>query len=374
MKRVGNLYDDLYDLNNIIYMTDKVLSKVKNKKRREKFYLYYSEHIINIKNKLESNDINLGRYNIFLITDPKCRVIMSQSIEDKIINHLIAEYLLVRVFESKYIDSMCATRINKGSSYASRLMKKYLNEIKLKYNKFYILKLDIKKYFYNIDHNILKRILKDNIKDKRALDLLFKVIDSTNESYINGQITKLKENRIKHLSNDKLIEETKQIPLYEYDKGCGIGDQTSQAFGLIYLNELCHFIKEELHIKYFINYMGDFLIIHHDKEYLNYCLDVIRKKLLKEYKLMLNSKTRIYNIKEGIEFLGYRYIIKNKKVIIKLRNITKKNYKKNVIMLKLLKKYKYISNRKYELLLNGYNGILKKGNCKNLYYRSMLYD
>jgi hypothetical protein len=67
-------------------MTDKVLSKVKNKSRREKFYLYYSEHIINIKNRLESKNINLGKYNIFLITDPKCRVIMSQSIEDKIIN------------------------------------------------------------------------------------------------------------------------------------------------------------------------------------------------------------------------------------------------------------------------------------------------
>lgn len=212
MKRVSNLYDDLHNLNNIIQMTDKVLSKVKNKERREKFCLFYAEHIVNIKNRLESNDINLGRYNIFLITDPKCRVIMSQSIEDKIINHLIAEYLLVRVFENKYIDSMCATRRNKGSGYAFKLMRKYLNEIKLKYNKFYILKLDIKKYFYNIDHNILKRILMDNIKDKRSLNLLFKVIDSTNEKYINEQIIKLKENRIKHLSNDKLIEETLNIP------------------------------------------------------------------------------------------------------------------------------------------------------------------
>lgn len=232
MKRVNNLYKNLYDINNIIRMTDKVLSKVKNKERREKFYLYYSEHIINIKNRLESKNINLGKYNIFLITDPKCRVIMSQSIEDKIINHLIAEYLLVRVFENKYIDSMCATRINKGSGYASKLMKKYLNEIKLKYNNFYILKLDIKKYFYNIDHNILKKILKSNIKDKDALNILFKVIDSTNDSYINEIIIKLKKNRINNLSNEKLIEETKQIPLYKYDKGCEIGDQTSQVLDL----------------------------------------------------------------------------------------------------------------------------------------------
>jgi len=369
MKRASNLYSDLYNLDNIINMTDKVLSKVKNKERREKFllYYYYSEHIINIKKRLESNNINLGKYNIFLITDPKCRVIMSQSIEDKVINHLIAEYLLVRVFENRYIDSMCATRINKGSGYATKLMKKNLNEIKLRHNKFYILKLDIKKYFYNVDHNILKRMLKDNIKDKKALNLLFKVINSTNDTYINEQIIKLKNNRIKNLSNEKLILETKEIPLYKYDKGCGIGDQTSQAFGLIYLNEICHYIKEELHIKYFINYMDDFIIIHHDKEYLSNCLYIIKNKLFNDYKLELNKKTRIYNINEGIEFLGYRYILKNNKVIVKLRNITKKNFKKNVRMLNLLKSYNYIDNEKYKLLLNGYKGVLSKGNCSNLF-------
>ena len=374
MKRVANLYSDLYNLDNIINMTDKVLSKVKNKERREKFLLYYSEHIINIKKRLESNDINLGKYNIFLITDPKCRVIMSQSIEDKVINHLIAEYLLVRVFENRYIDSMCATKVGKGSRYATKLMKKYLNEIKLKYNKFYILKLDIKKYFYNIDHNILKRMLKDNIKDKDALSILFKVIDSTNESYINERIIKLKERRISYLSTEKLIIETRNIPLYKYDKGCGIGDQTSQAFGLIYLNEICHFIKEDLHIKYFINYMDDFIIIHHDKEYLSNCLYIIKDKLLNDYKLELNRKTRIYNINEGVEFLGYRYILKNNKVIIKLRSITKKNFKKNVNILKLLKKYNYISDKKYKMLLSGYRGVLSKGNCNNLYYRSVIHD
>ena len=374
MKRVSNLYSDLYNLDNIINMTDKVLSKVKNKERREKFLLYYSEHIVNIKSRLENKNINLGKYNIFLITDPKCRVIMSQSIENKVINHLIAEYLLVRVFENRYIDSMCATRINRGSGYATKLMKKYLNEIKLKHNKFYILKIDIKKYFYNIDHNILKRILKDNIKDKDALSILFKVIDSTNESYINERIIKLKERRINYLSTEKLIIETRDIPLYKYDKGCGIGDQTSQAFGLIYLNEICHFIKEELHLKYFINYMDDFIIIHHDKEYLSNCLNIIRDKLLNDYKLELNRKTRIYNINEEIEFLGYRYILKNNKVIIKLRNITKKNFKKNVRMLNLLKSYNYIDNEKYKLLLNGYKGVLSKGNCNNLYYRSVIHD
>lgn len=132
MKRVNNLYNSLYDINNIIKMTDKVLSKVKNKERREKFYLYYSEHIINIKNRLENKNINLGKYNIFLITDPKCRVIMSQNITDKVINHLVAKYFLVNVFDKSFIDTNVATSIGRGTHYGLIKVKKCLNEIKFK--------------------------------------------------------------------------------------------------------------------------------------------------------------------------------------------------------------------------------------------------
>ena len=82
MKRASNLYSDLYNLDNIINMTDKVLSKVKNKERREKFLLYYSEHIINIKKRLKSNDINLGKYNIFLITRLYLKSVLQCSYKD----------------------------------------------------------------------------------------------------------------------------------------------------------------------------------------------------------------------------------------------------------------------------------------------------
>ena len=371
MKRKSNLYNELYDIDNIINMIDKVLSKVKNKKRKEKFILYKAEHIINIKNRLESKNLNLEKYNIFLITDPKCRVIMSQNIEDKIINHLIAEYILVKVFEPKYIDSMCATKIGKGTNYAIKLMKKYINEIKLKNNNFYALKVDIKKYFYNIDHEVLKRILRDNINDIDALDILEKIIDSTNEKYINDKIIKLKEKRIKKLKDSKLIKETIDIPLYKYGKGCGIGDQTSQAFGLIYLQEICHFIKEELHIKYFINFMDDFVLLHEDKDYLKYCLKKLKDKLFNEYKLELNDKTRIYSIKEGVEFLGFRFILKNNRLILKLRKNTKRRFKKTVKIIKMLKMYEYIEESKYHNILASLISHLKYGDCNNLIMRSI---
>ncbi len=363
MKRVSNIYRKVYDINNINNMCDLVCSKVKNKEKAEKFMLYKAEHIINIKNKLISKNIDFSNYSIFLITDPKCRLIMSQSIEDKVINHLIAKYLLVDVYENIYTNSMCATRINKGSSYGIKLLKKYLNKNKYKYNNFYYLKLDIKKYFYNIDHNILKNILKKKIKDKEALEVLYKIIDSTNSTYVNKRIKNLKNNRINYLNDNNLIKEVEEIPLYKYGKGTSIGNQTSQAFGLIYLYEFNHYLKEKLHLKYVINYMDDFIIIiHEDKNYLKYCLNYIKKYLFNNLKLELNDKkTKIDSIRNGIDFLGYRFIMK-------LRVRTKYNFKRKVKDLKKLLDNKYINKINFKNLLSSYKGLLMHGNCNNLYY------
>ena len=310
-----------------------------------------------------------------MITDPKCRIVMAEEIEDKIINHLVAKYILVKTFENKYIDSMVATRKNKGTLYGVKLLKQYLNEIKRKYDNFYFLKLDISKYFYSIDHNVLKEILKKKIKDKDALNILFSIIDSTNKNYINEEIIKLKEKRINYLKNsnlnnkDKLIKEVEEIPLYKKEKGVGLGSQTSQSIGLIYLYEINHYIKEKLHIKYVINYVDDFVIIHENKNYLKYCLNKIKEKIEKEYKLKLNpKKTRIDNIINGIDFLGYIFYIKNGKVILKLRKRNKTNFKKKIKQLKQLQKYNYINEIEFKRQISSYYGLLKWGSCNNLWF------
>ena len=240
MKRVNNLYNYVTDIDNIIYMTNKVLSKTRNKKKVEMFEKHKIEHICNIKRKLDNRDFRFGKYNIFMITDPKARIVMTLELEDKINNHLIAEYILVKVFENKYTDNMCATRVGKGTSYAIKLLKKYINNIKREHSNFFVLKVDISKYFYKIDHDVLKQILSEKIKDKGAIDVLYKIIDTTNDSYVNNDIKRLKDNRINYFNSysikdkEKLINEINKIPLYEYGKGVALGNQTSQAFGLIY--------------------------------------------------------------------------------------------------------------------------------------------
>ena len=111
------------------------------------------------------------RHNIFLIYEPKCRVIMSLNTNDKIINHYIARKILVEKLDKYLIINNVATRKNMGNDYGRKLLNKYI-ELNKKYDKFYILKLDISKYFYSIDHDVLQDIVEYFFHDPDIIWLL----------------------------------------------------------------------------------------------------------------------------------------------------------------------------------------------------------
>lgn len=159
MKKVGNLYNQITDIKNIKIIYDKrVRLNTKNKIKVEKFDEYYTSNLLYIKEILESKNYKPGKYNIFLIKEPKVRLIMSQNILDKIINHLVSEYFLVKVFDKTLIDENIATRKNKGTHFGINKVKNYLK--KHISEELYILKFDVKKYFFNLDHEILKKLIR----------------------------------------------------------------------------------------------------------------------------------------------------------------------------------------------------------------------
>lgn len=117
--------------------------------------------------------------------------------------------------------------------------------------------------------------------------------------------------------------------------------------------------------------MDDFVIIHHDKNYLKFCLKEIEKELDK-LKLKINKKkTKIDSIKNGIDFLGFNFYIKNNKIIMKIRNNTKKKFKKRIKNLKVLKLNNLINEKEFKMFLSSYKGHLHYGNCKSLLYKAL---
>lgn len=232
--------------------------------------------------------------------------------------------------------SNVATRKGKGSGLANDLLMKYISNILLKHKKVYCLKMDVKKYFYNINHDVLKRMLKQDIKDKDALDIVFKVIDSTDEDYINEEIDRVRYKEIERVKllnisdkeKDKKIRELLSIPLYDKGKGLGIGNMTSQILAVYYLSEVDHFIKEELGVKYYIRYMDDLVILDSDYEYLKFIYDKVSRMML-EFGLVLNSKSGIHELSRGFSFLGYTYKLSNK-IVIRVNNATYRRVSKHL--------------------------------------------
>ncbi len=309
-------------LKKLIDLYEGVLIKnVKNINTLYKFDRFKMVNIYDAHKDIIYNLPNKIKYNIFLIREPKYRIIMSLPIKDKLVNHYVTKYYLYPKLEKYLIDNNIATRTGMGTEYGIKKIKKYI-ELNKKYDKFYILKLDISKYFYSIDHFVLKSLLTDKL-DPKEYSIIEKILDSTNEPYINETI-----NKIKNKYNN---EEINSLPYYEYGKGLPIGNMTSQFLSIFYLYKLDHFIVNNLHLKYYIRYMDDFIIIHHDKKVLQDALKTIEYKLNNEYKLKINyKKTKILTSNKGFAFLGYNFKVISKKTIIKINSNALKKAKQNV--------------------------------------------
>ena len=381
MKRVNNIYHKICDIDNIMKFEHIVSVNTSNKRKVEKFQEHYVENIYKIRDILMSKNYIPGEYNIFFIHEPKLRLIMSNNIRDKIINHLVAYYLLVEVFDKTFIDTTVATRKGKGTHLGLNITKKYINDMKRIYgDNFYYLKFDISKYFYNINHDIVKKMIRRKIKDVDAINIIDRIIDSTDMDYINEKIENIKNNEInkikKSLLSDKekkkRILEVEKIPLCEEGKSAPIGSMCSQIIEVMYLDKLNHFIKEKLKIKRYVLYMDDGVLFHEDKEYLKYCrCEIIN--FLKSLKLDINDKkTRVDSIKNGLDFLGFRFTIRNNKIILKVRNSSKKKFKRKMKKINMLYDNDLIDLHDINIIFSSYKSHLSYGHCNNLLFKNKI--
>lgn len=196
------------------------------------------------------------------------------------------------IFLEVFCNHTCASLKNRWIHYAYNLTKKYLeNEEETKY----CLKIDIKKFYPSIDHNILKQLLRRKIKCKDTLKILDTIIDS-----------------------------------YPGEKWVPIGSYLSQYLANYYLAYFDHYIKEELKCKYVVRYMDDVIILSNSKEFLHNILAKIQEYLWK-IKLEVKHNYQIFPVdKRGIDFVGYRFFRK----FILLRRSTTKRLKEKLVEIK----------------------------------------
>lgn len=288
-KKLKNIYQYVYAPENIVLSQYNAQNGKKQKGELKRFNNNLNSNLNNLSNSLEDESYQTGEYRIKIITEPKEREIMiAPFYPDRIVHHCVIN-VMKDVWTKIFIEHTYACIKGRG---IHKCVDDLNNALKSDFNgtKF-CLKLDVKKFYDNIDHECLRRILRYRIADEQFLRLLDKIIDS------NG-----------------------------LDKGLPIGNYTSQYLANIYLAYFDHWVKEDLGVKYYFRYMDDIVILHHSKETLHHYLDMIGLYLGAELKLTIKNDWQIFNVDErSIDFVGFK---QNHYNILLRKSILKRFYRK----------------------------------------------
>ncbi|WP_198468941.1 reverse transcriptase/maturase family protein [Acetomicrobium sp. S15 = DSM 107314] len=343
MKKLKQLYPKIYAFENLLgaYVNARKCKRFRNEVMA--FTDNLEENLICIQEDLMQKTYRVGKYKEFFVYDPKMRLIMALPFRDRVVQWAIYR-VLNPLLDKRYIYDSYACRIGYGIHRATDRLQYWLRYLSRKHKRVYALKLDISKYFYRIDHDVLMEILSRIIADKDLLWLLERIIRSEN--------TKFGISLGDHCFNNERLSKI----------GMPIGNLTSQMFANLYLNELDQYAKHELKTQYYIRYMDDIIILHPDKIHLQYIKTKIDLFINNQLHLSLNNKTSIHIVNQGIDFCGYRVWATHKK----LRKKTALKMKRRLKALQRAYAQWRINFTEVNASVQSYFGLLKHCDSYNL--------
>lgn len=287
MKRYGNIYERVTNLTNIEMAFYESLNN--SKKRKRKDIQYKLENIDVFAKKIQNNFHISGKYTTKIMNDKNTgkvrELLVPRYFPDQIIHHALTRQTLPYI-NKKIMHECCCSIKGRGTLYGSMLVRKALKNKGVKY----YAQFDIKKYFPNVNQDILVKQLENIFKDKQIIDLYKEII-------------------------------------YSVPNGIPLGNYTSQSLSNLYLTPLDRYIKQTLRIKYYVRYADDFVIIGKNKRELNKAIPLITIFLKNELKLEIHENVKVYSIYERpIDFCGYKHYKE-------FTTIRKRNWKKTRRML-----------------------------------------
>jgi RNA-directed DNA polymerase len=320
MKRHGNLFEKIVDINNILLALENAKrgkSHYREVKKIEKDPLYYCEKIKEI---LESGEFSTSEYSVYekMCGRKKRTIYRLPYFPDRIVHHAIAQ-VLDPIWRKTFIRDTFQSIKGRGVHDARKRICKALQNKDLTH----ALQIDITKFYPSIDNNLLKRFVRHKIKCNRTLCLLDDIIDSS--------------------------------------EGLPIGNYTSQILGNVYLSAFDHFVKEILKVKYYYRYCDDILVFDNTSSKLH----TIKRKileLLSLLKLKANQNHRVVKIKDGIPFIGFSFF----HVMTRLAKRNSGNFKQKVLF---VKKNHHRLKHKIVSVVMSYWGLVKYTNTKSLWYK-----
>ncbi|MDP1688724.1 MAG: reverse transcriptase/maturase family protein [bacterium] len=266
-------FEDIINVENLLEAWKEFVCGKRNKKDVQEFSLKLMDNIFCLHDELLNNTYVHDGYQAFNISDPKPRNIHKAIVKDRLLHRAIYRKLYL-FFDKTFISDSYSCRIGKGTHSALNRFRKFGYKVSKNNTKTcWILKCDIKKFFANIDHQVLINIIAMRIEDKDLLWLL--------QTTINSFSTKP-------------------------GVGLPLGNLTSQLFVNIYMNEFDQFVKHKLRVKHYIRYADDFVFFSESREWLEQILIFAQDFLANRLKLELHpDKVFIKTLASGVDFLGW---------------------------------------------------------------------
>lgn len=288
------------------------------------------ENTIRLEHLLNSKRYKPSPYIEFYVYEPKKRLIKAPPFHDRVVQRCLCEHVLEPAIEKHLIYDTYACRENKGTHAGIERTTHFMKRHYRKHGRGgWIIKGDIKSFFYSISHGILKRNLYPLLKDYDVWWLISLIL------------------------NDEV--------------GLPLGNQSSQWLANFYLSGFDHYVKEIVGVKHYIRYMDDFVAIVETKEQAQNILEMMRAYLKGELRLETNSKTQIMPLKNGVDFLGFHlYITSTGKVIKKIRRDSKERMKRKLKSFKSLHELGLIEKDEIDKSYESWKGHARHGSCYHL--------
>lgn len=310
MKRIGNIYHQIYAIENI-RLADQ---RARKGKRLQKGIIEHDKNkeadLLALQEMFKNKTYKTSTYKTFTIYEPKERIIYKLPyFPDRIAQHAVMN-VLESIFVSMFTSDTYSCIKGKGVHGAVYALKGALRDVN---GTIYCLKLDIKKFYPSIDHTILKQQLRRKFKDNDLLWLLDEIIDSTT--------------------------------------GLPIGNYLSQYFANFFLTPFDHWIKEVKRIENYFRYADDLVFLSPDKPSLHQLLADIREYMHTNLNLEIKGNYQVFPVSaRGIDFVGY------------------KQYHTHILIRKSIKKNfaRMVKGNKKPQSVAAYKGWTSHGDCKHL--------
>ncbi len=269
----GVTYKDVVSVENLLEAWGEFVKGKRKRRDVQEFGRSLMDNLFDLHEHLQVMTYKHDPYEMFVITDPKTRRIHKASVADRVVHRAVYRKLYP-LFDLTFISDSFSSRVHKGTHKALDRFRVMAWKASHNHHRtVWVLQCDIRKFFASIDQEILMKVLTNRLEDEQLLWLIHAIVTSFST---------------------------------QPGKGLPLGNLTSQIFSNIYLNELDQFVKYVLKVKFYIRYADDFVLLSHNRRYLEQMQSILNGFLARELKIQIHpNKNKIKSLASGVDFLGW---------------------------------------------------------------------